>query len=201
MLIAKGAEANLSREKIDEEEILVKDRIKKGYRVPALDENIRMQRTQQEARLIREAARVGVSTPKVLEAKGSVLKIEFIDGKKVKDILSKENCREICGKIGRAVARLHSYDIIHGDLTTSNMILKDNELFFIDFGLGFFSKSIEDKATDLHLFLEALKSTHFDFSEEAFAVFLKEYEKSYDKASSVAERLKQIELRGRYVKR
>jgi len=55
---------------------------------------------------------------------------------------------------------LHDANIIHGDLTTSNMILKDGKLFLIDFGLGFYSDKVEHKAVDLFLLKQALESKH-----------------------------------------
>lgn len=195
-LIQKGAEANLYRKG----KILLKDRIKKGYRVEQLDEKIRRQRTKREAKLLQSASKAGVSVPKILNIEKFKLEIEFIDGKRIKDTLGEKNYKGICKKIGGSVAKLHTYDIIHGDLTTSNMILKGNKIYFIDFGLGFFSKSIEDKATDLHLLEEALTSTHYKIADKAFKVVINSY-KNYEDSKSVLKRLKQIELRGRYVKR
>ena len=144
MLIAKGAEAELKRDG----DTVVKERIKKGYRILELDDKLRKRRTALEARLLREARRAGVLTPQVLEEEKTSLKMEFIDGQKVKDVLDK-NCISISKEVGRNVALLHSYDIIHGDLTTSNMLLKDGKLYLIDFGLGFISKREEDKAVYL----------------------------------------------------
>jgi len=199
--IARGAEAVISKAKEDELEIVVKDRVKKGYRVEQLDAKIRKERTKLEARLLREASRAGVNAPRVVEEKGTVLKIEFVEGRRVKEILRRENIRDICSKIGLSVARLHAAGIVHGDLTTSNMIMKDGELFFIDFGLGFMSSAIEDQATDLHVLDEALRSTHFEIAEDAFDAVLESYAKEYDKAKDVIDRLGKIETRGRYVRR
>jgi len=98
-------------------------------------------------------------------------------------------------EIGRSVRKLHDANIIHGDLTTSNMILKD-KVYFIDFGLGFFSTRIEDKAVDLFLFKKALESKHHEVWEECFKEVLKAYGDQ-----KVMERLKEIEKRGRYRKK
>lgn len=198
MEIARGAEATLSREKIDAEEIVVKDRVAKSYRIPQLDAKIRKERTRLEARLLRESARAGVQTPRVIEESGTTLKIEFVDGQRVKEALSKQNFQNICPKIGEAIARLHSYGIVHGDLTTSNMLLRDGKLVLIDFGLGFFSKHVEDQAVDLHLLHEALRATHFEFAEDAWATVLEAYKKNFEGGTEVISRLEKIEARGRY---
>ena len=72
-----------------------------------------------------------------------------------------EKQKQIMGLIGESVARIHQKDIIHGDLTTSNMIFKNEKVFFIDFGLGYISRKIEDKAVDIHLLKQALEAKHF----------------------------------------
>ena len=217
MQIAKGAEAELNLE----DGVVVKDRIKKGYRLPELDEKLRKRRTSNEAKLLREARRAGVLTPQVLEEDKTTLKLEFIDGKKVKDVLNAKNCKAICEEVGRCVALLQSYDIIHGDLTTSNMIIKiagelDSKvkkkpaisssnssfsIYFIDFGLGSFSKRDEDKAIDLYLLREALESTHFLILEEAWKSVIEAYKSNYQDSNKVIKALSDVEKRGRYKER
>ena len=58
-------------------------------------------------------------------------------------------------KIGRIIGNLHLNEIIHGDLTTSNILIvkEDNDLkiYFIDFGLSIVSNHLEDKAVDLYV--------------------------------------------------
>jgi len=123
-LIARGAEAVLYRE----DGTLVKDRVAKGYRLPELDAKIRRLRTRGEARLLDTAARAGMDVPRVLETSESTLKMDFIDGRRVKDVLNEMGEKErdsVCLLIGEALAKLHSAGICHGDFTTSNMILKD----------------------------------------------------------------------------
>ena len=101
-----------------------------------------------------------------------------------------------CKKIGEMIAKMHDNDIIHGDLTTSNMILKNKEIFFIDFGLSFFSKKIEDKAVDIHLLHRALESKHYKVFDKAFKQILKGYKtvKDYDE---VMERFNVVKSRGK----
>jgi Kae1-associated kinase Bud32 len=108
----------------------------------------------------------------------------------------------VCEKIGESVGKLHNNNIVHGDLTTSNMILsgkgKDKKLFFVDFGLGFYSKRLEDKAVDVHVFKQALEAKHYKKYEEFLKAFLKGYEKTCEDSGKVLEQLKKVEARGRY---
>ncbi len=196
-LLYQGAEAVISKD----ENIVVKNRIKKSYRAEQIDTNLRTRRTRSEARLLREARRAGVMTPQILEEEDFTIKMEFIDGEKVKDILDRNNFREIAKNIGACIAKLHGYNIIHGDLTTSNMILVEGKVYFIDFGLGFFSQRIEDKATDMHLLKEVLVSTHFEIADDAWGLILGSYKSDYDQSDKVIKALSKIEKRGRYVER
>jgi Kae1-associated kinase Bud32 len=196
-IIAQGAEAVL--EKHDGK--LIKNRIKKSYRAPEIDIRLRKQRTKLEAKLLGKAQRLGVSAPHVFEQDDFSITMEFIPGEKVKNILSKKNEKEICKKIGLSVSLLHNAGIIHGDLTTSNMILKQNKLYLIDFGLGFHSSRLEDKATDLHLLQEALESTHFSIVESAWKIILNTYKKNAVDSEQVIKTLNKIQKRGRYKKR
>ena len=110
---------------------------------------------------------------------------------------SKEKQNNVIKEAGKQISLLHKNDIIHGDLTTSNMILsKENKVSIIDFGLGYISKKIEDKAVDLHLIKQALEAKHFKNHEELFKNLIKNY-KSKD-SKKVLERLKAVEKRGRY---
>jgi len=191
-IIARGAEAVL----IEDDSTLIKERIKKGYRIPQIDENLRKMRTKHEANLIIEARRAGVPTPQVFDVDDFSIKMQFIDGKKVKDIL--DEMPELCEEIGKSIAKLHSFNIIHGDLTTSNMILYKDKIFFIDFGLGFHSNKIEDKAVDLYLLHGALTSTHKN--EKLWDLILESYLKNGGD-EKVIKRLSEIEKRGRYRER
>jgi Kae1-associated kinase Bud32 len=130
--------------------------------------------------------------------------MEFIDGIRIKEYFyscSKKDVKEITEKIGEAIGRMHSAGIVHGDLTTSNMILKDGKVFFIDFGLGFFSKRIEDYGTDLKLLKEALQSTHFEILKICWDNILKGYRREYMEAEKVIEKVKEIEARARYAQK
>jgi len=186
-LIAQGAEAKIYQDK----DRIIKHRIKKNYRLAEIDTKLRKLRTRAEARLIARADRAGVNVPQVLEAdeKTAKLEIEHINGVKIRDCLTPELCR----KIATQIKKMHDGDVIHGDLTTSNMILLKEEVYLIDFGLGSVSNKPEDKAVDLHLFKECLKSKHFDIWEACWKNFLEGYT---DKV--ILERLEQVETRGKY---
>ncbi|MAG50631.1 Kae1-associated kinase Bud32, partial [archaeon] len=105
--------------------------------------------------------------------------------------------KKICEKIGKNISILHDNDIVHGDLTTSNMILKKDKVYFIDFGLGFISDKTEDKAVDLHLLKKALMTKHYRIFEKSFENVLKGYKENKD-FKEVLNRLEKVESRGRY---
>ena len=196
-IIARGAEAIL----IKENDFLIKDRIKKGYRLSCLDEKLRKSRTKSEAKLLEKSSNL-IAVPEILESDGKEkIKMQFIEGKRLSDYLDfLTNPEKICEEIGKSIAKLHDADIIHGDLTTSNMILseKDNKVFFIDFGLSFISKRIEDKAVDIHLLKQALEAKHFSKWKKLFNVILKNY--NPENKAKILQQLKKVESRGRYKK-
>jgi TP53 regulating kinase-like protein len=198
-IIGRGAEAIL----IHENNNLIKKRIKKSYRIDILDQKLRKQRTRKESKLLEKAAKL-IPVPKVKKVSDTNMEIdmEFIEGKKLSEHLdSLKNAEEICIEIGKNTAKLHDAGIIHGDLTTSNMILadKDNKVYFIDFGLGFESNKIEDKAVDLHLIKQALEAKHFNHYEQFFKAILEGYKASKHHEATI-NRLKAVEKRGRYKK-
>ncbi|MBS3815743.1 MAG: Kae1-associated serine/threonine protein kinase [Hadesarchaea archaeon] len=212
-IIQQGAEANLILKDFSETldlnekgKVLLKHRIPKSYRVKALDDYLRESRTVLEAKLLSDSKRAEVPTPIVYEIDRKEMKIimEHVDGKRVKTFLnemSKSKRKKLCEKIGEYIAKLHKFGIIHGDLTTSNMIRTEQEkIYFIDFGLGEYDDSIEARGTDLHLLWRTLQSTHHEVSEESFEAILNGYKNEFGKgADEIIQRVKEIKLRGRYV--
>jgi len=200
ILVKKGAEANICIDK--GKKIIVKDRVKKGYRVDELDTKIRKMRTKTEAKLLIMARKAGVLAPKVISSENSKISMEYIPGKRLKDAIDSKNYKCLMESLGHLVAALHANDIIHGDLTTSNFIIEDDgkRIYVVDFGLGCIDKSLEKKAVDLHLFEEAFESTHSEIGSDAVKVMLEAYRKNYADAGDVLERLEIIRKRGRYVK-
>ncbi len=190
--IARGAEAVLYEDK----DRIIKHRSKKKYRIKELDDELRKQRTRREANLL---IKIPIPHPKLIDSDNKEkIVMEKIKGRKLRDILDKKP--ELAKKIGELVAELHNHNIIHGDLTTSNMILNKKEgVMFIDFGLSFYSHKIEDKAVDIHLFKQALNSKHHKVYDKALKEFLKGYKK-INKYKEILNRLKKVEMRGRYRK-
>jgi len=201
-IIKRGAEAILYLQ----DKTLVKERVKKSYRLPQIDIELRSNRTKKEAKLISEARRCGISVPRIIsvDEKNNKIIMDFVDGERLKEYLNEtndENRKIAAENIGISVGLLHQNGIVHGDLTTSNMILKGEKIFFIDFGLGEFSKRIENFATDLSVLKEAFKSTHFKYLNLLWENFIKGYKQTNRNFNKVLETLDNIEKRGRYVKR
>jgi len=192
-LLRKGAEAELYSAEYLGEKALVKRRIAKDYRLPQLDLKIRKERTKLEAGLLNFAKQQGVRTPfiKKIDRKNFEITMEFVEGKRLKDALDSKNAGKYCKKLAEQIALLHNAGIIHGDLTTSNVIVNENSIDFclIDFGLGFYSSKLEDKAVDLLNLKKTFQSTHF-----ALLKHWKAFEKTYSaKAVSGKQVLRQVE--------
>jgi len=186
--IARGAEAVLYEDK----DTIIKHRLKKEYRIKEIDEALRKFRTKREAKLLEK---VPIPAPKLISTDDKeTIVMQKINGEKVRDLLDQKP--DLAKEIGEKLAKLHDADIIHGDLTTSNMIL-DKEIVFIDFGLSFHSRKVEDKAVDIHLFRQALESKHFTVKEKAYKAFLEGYKK-VEHYKEIMKRLEEVELRGRY---
>lgn len=205
--LVKGAEADLYSERWYGQSVVVKERVKKPYRASEIDSRIRRFRTAHEARLIHRAKLAGVATPTILfvDLNNATIIMELIQGSVLKDILPKTSKRErveIFQKIGRSIAHLHKNEIIHGDLTTSNIIISPRKtIYFIDFGLASISPKIEDKAVDLHLIKTVLRGTHHRMAVECFDSLIDGYRDVLGEefTSTVLTRIKAIERRGRYV--
>jgi len=203
-ILQQGAEAVIIRN--DNE--VIKKRIEKSYRIKILDEKIRKLRTRSEGKIMEKAEKI-IPVPKVIkiDEKNKELVLEFINGERISDCLNKfpiKKQEEICERIGENIAKLHSNDIIHGDLTPSNMILfedkekRESKVYFIDFGLGFISSKAEDKAVDLHLLREAIEAGFSKNWETLFHSIKIGYSKDYKDSEKVLERFKVVEKRGRY---
>ncbi len=189
-ILAIGAEAVLYIDK--KENKVIKERKKKKYRIPEIDNKLRSSRTRREAKVLEKLSQLHF-TPNVLFADNeSILEIEYINGKRLSECLEKEAWEHIGEEIGKKIKQIHNQGIIHGDLTTSNLILKNKKVYFIDFGLSFFSQKTEDKAVDLHVLEEALESKHYTISKKMFAAVKNGYDDPI-----VLKRLEEVEARGR----
>jgi TP53 regulating kinase-like protein len=206
-LLKKGAEASLFLDDWHGKKVVIKVRVPKRYRPPALDEQIRIYRTVHEPQLMHEAKAAGVPTPLIymVSVSESSIIMEYVEGQQVKGLLNSLTEQEridLCNEIGASIGRLHCRGLIHGDLTTSNMILSpDGKVFFVDFGLGEKNIELEAKGVDLHLLKRALQSTHYEFWDQCFRSVLNGYAKvvGLELAAKVYEKIMEIERRGRYV--
>jgi TP53 regulating kinase-like protein len=214
LILKKGAEADIYLEDFKkifgfdffDEKVIIKKRVKKSYRIQEIDENIRGFRTIKEAKIINKAKLSGVYSPALyyVDLNDKKIVMEYVRGMRLKEYFSSKGFdRDIALKIGKSVGALHKVGIIHGDLTTSNMILNEGNVYFIDFGLSEESEEIEKQGIDIHLLRQALESTHFDISEDLFKIILEGYSKilGEEKKNELLQRIEQIEKRGRYRKR
>ncbi|KQC05402.1 MAG: serine/threonine protein kinase [Methanoculleus sp. SDB] len=188
--VARGAEAVVTTEGSN----VRKRRISKGYRIPSLDSRIIAERTRWEARLIAAARRAGVPTPVIRDVTHDTIVMEAISGGLLKHVLSRKTA-EMAGKV---VGHLHGAGIVHGDLTTSNIIVRNGECVLIDFGLAYVSPEIEARGVDVHVFFQTLESTSSAF-EELKAAFVEGYKRTFPGADDVLAREREIERRGRYL--
>ena len=189
--IGSGAEATIF---LDDGKV-IKKRLKKNYRIAAIDNSLRKSRTRREAKILEK---IDIPAPNLIsDDREETIEMEYIKGKPGKELLDEKP--KLAEEIGCKVAKMHNAGIIHGDLTTSNMMMRE-EIIFIDFGLSFFSDKIEDKAVDIHLLRQALESKHHTIWKEAYDWFLKGY-KSVNKFESIMKRLEKVESRGRHKKK
>ena len=202
-ILYRGAEAEICLSNYMGFKVVQKKRVRKAYRIKDIDERLISFRTKEEIKLITSARLQGVSVPIIYDAdlEDGKITMEYIEGKRVKDILNElsevERAR-ICEKIGENIAKLHNKDIIHGDLTTSNMMLFDDRIYFIDFGLGEKNDEMESKGVDLHVLMEAIESTHSRHAN-CFDYVLDGYKKELEEdANLVVRKIEEIVKRGRY---
>lgn len=206
-LLYKGAEADVIRGDWQGLDAVFKVRKPLRYRLPVLDDAIRRQRTVHEAEMIHQSKEAGVSSPYLyfLDVPASTLVMEFVKGSRVKDLvgkISKRKLEAIFSKFGGDAARLHSAGIMHGDLTTANVIWRRGNLVFIDFGLSIHTNRLEDHAVDIRLIKETLVGAH----PEVAAVALEALNRGYasvvgpSRSRAVLKQLQSIERRGRYAR-
>jgi len=195
----QGAEAVLKKTSYLGMDSVLKERQQKKYRHAKLDEKIRKERTSLESRLINRAKTAGVRTPAIysIDRKGTAILMEFVEGRRMKEALNRKNHKELLKELGKNIAALHNNSIIHGDLTTSNIILHNKKLVFVDFGLGYNSSKNEDKATDLLVFKKTFNATHFAIAN-GWRELLRAYVANADGGGEIAEKIPEIEAKTRY---
>jgi TP53 regulating kinase-like protein len=208
VLIKQGAEARVFESTFVGRRSVVKERFSKKYRHPILDSKLTLKRMNAEARCTTKARRVGVTTPVLyyVDSVRHTLTFEFVDGPSVKDVflefgssvVVEERLDDIATQIGHAIGKLHDGGLVHGDLTTSNMLIRSgtNQLVLIDFGLSFTSTLPEDKAVDLYVLERALLSMHSSCGNVMDRI-LAAYRKSSKQWCSTMNKLAQVRQRGR----
>ena len=200
-LIKKGAEADIYQIHWQSSKAILKIRKIKNYRNTKLDSKIRKQRTIKESQILNQIKSMGISCPLVyfVNLRKSSITMQEIPGTPVHD-LPNPQIIELSKTIGKMVGLMHKNGIMHGDLTTSNFILYQNQVYVIDFGLSQNTVKPEDHAVDLRLIKEILNSAHAEIVEISWHNFLLGY-KSVVKSHVYAKILKlvsDIESRGRY---
>jgi len=202
-ILYQGAEAKIIKSTYLGYDAVVKKRVHKRYRIKEIDQVLIHSRTKQEAKVMALARSHGASVPFIydVDLKQGAITFEYVKGKRIKDIfdsITSEQRKKICQQIGVQIGLLHNAEIIHGDLTTSNMILSKNNVYFIDFGLSEISTEIESRGVDLHLLMEALESTH-SLHSSFFSYVLNAYTQTYNEnAVLVKQKIDDIVKRGRY---
>lgn len=198
---AMGAEAVIEVTEYLGHDAVVKRRLAKPYRHPDLDAHLRSSRTRNEAKVMHEARCAGVRTPCIydIDLRECSITMERLRGETAKSVLDgcPSRADEVCGMIGRAVSKLHSAGICHGDLTTSNIIMCDDGLCLIDFSLGRTHADMEDIGVDIRLLERAFTSAHTDLTG-SFSVLLDEYYGGIPDPEAVRRKLEDIRNRGRY---
>jgi Kae1-associated kinase Bud32 len=204
ILLKKGSEADLLLIDWYGKRALSKLRTQRFYRNPILDKELRHRRTIHEAEMLSKAKEARIRSPYVyfLDTCRNEIIMEYIEGAILKSVFSVD----LALKLGECIAKLHSKNIIHGDITTSNFILenhsqnKHTELAIIDFGLSFFSQRLEDMASDVRMLKEVLNSVHYEIFDQAFLNFSEEYSSfsPSGRGRKVLRKVDEIQSRGRY---
>jgi TP53 regulating kinase-like protein len=233
-LITQGAEALLYKSTylLPSIPCALKHRPAKPYRHPILDARLTKHRILSEARVLAKCRRDGVPVPAVYaldaELKGGWIAMEWVEGEVVRVALNRwlkrrkvegkslddkegqEKVLRLMRMVGTAVGTMHSVGVVHGDLTTSNLMLRpttqeangsvgdtlDGEIVLIDFGLASQSTQDEDRAVDLYVLERAFGSTH-PGTEELFGEVLTAYGESFKGAKGTLKKLEDVRMRGR----
>ncbi|NP_001018386.2 EKC/KEOPS complex subunit TP53RK [Danio rerio] len=206
-MIKQGAEARVYRSTFLGRSVIIKERFPKLYRHPEVDEKLTRRRTTQEVRSILRCRRAGISAPVVYfvdYATHCIFLQDVVNSVSVRDHIRSQpdGLQTLAERIGEVLAQMHDEDVIHGDLTTSNMLLtsggqqQDFNLVLIDFGLSYISALPEDKGVDLYVLEKAFLSTH-PKTEALFERLLKSYSSASKKSTAVIKKLDEVRLRGR----
>ncbi|XP_017071353.1 EKC/KEOPS complex subunit TP53RK [Drosophila eugracilis] len=213
-ILKQGAEGRLYLGDFKGQACLIKERFVKKYRHPELDTQITRQRMKAEAKASARCLAAGILAPKILNSDLNTHKLymEYFDkAKTAKQFIletvatqgednAKTSLLELCTKIGHIIGRMHSNNIIHGDLTTSNILINPNgchyDVILIDFGLSHYNQATEDKGVDLYVLERALLSTHSE-QPYLFEKILSEYRTNDNDQHAVLSKFEEVRARGR----
>jgi TP53 regulating kinase-like protein len=205
-LITMGAEAYIYKAKFMDIDAIIKWRFPKNYMPKDLDEIIRRNRTELEAKMLWKAHSLGIKAPIPLyiDLDEGILIMTFIQGHNFRDIANIIDVDKLCNivkTVGIYTAKLHLSGVVHGDLTTSNIIVDNDSVYLIDFGLATISKRLEDIAIDVHIFFRSIESAHPTIEEIAKRCFIDGYKQvvGEDRLRVVLKAVENIRLRGRYI--
>jgi len=185
-LVSQGAEGRLWKIPNylpDGQHAVAKERFSKSYRHPVLDERLTKSRCKSEVKCLVKCRRGGVKCPALYGVSLSqsplvcVVYMEFCRGTTVRAYLEQELLHtranngsssspsngaffDLAHSMGKLIGRVHNVGVMHGDLTTSNMMYFEKEITLIDFGLARSSNNPEELAVDLYVLERALVSTH-----------------------------------------
>ncbi|SGZ46966.1 CIC11C00000002201 [Sungouiella intermedia] len=230
-VVSQGAEALVLSTDVHpyipkKSKLVVKFRPSKPYRHPKIDAMITKSRTIGEAKFMAKLARVSIPAPALvlLDAPNGIIWMESIGDELANGTISSlknwlwhleksgEDCisdhvQALLQNTGLVIGKLHMNDMIHGDLTTSNIILQGGQAYLIDFGLSSYSTLAEDKAVDLYVMERAVDSTHSDFAEKYNGWLLDGYKQTLcgeyggkggkKKYADTIKKLEDVRLRGR----
>ncbi len=192
-IMAVGSEATV----YEDDGSVIKQRSPKRYRIKEIDEKLRKSRSRMEFKVMQKCYQGGINVPMPIRYSEKTKRIWMsrLNGKRLSEDFDTNRMYEV----GEMVGKLHKLGIIHGDLTTANIMNDKEKLFLIDFGLSYYSVKDEDRASDIFLFKNALKSKHANKYKDAYLSFLDGYKSIIGKEfKGIDTHLKDIEERRRY---
>ena len=163
IVVHEGAEAIVTAGSWLGKRAVLKYRRPRRYRHPDLDRRLTRQRMAVEAKVLSKLSAVGFPSPSLLlvEPDQSTMLLSRIEGKTLYEVLKTEDYSlDILHSFGGLIRRLHELGISHGDLTTHNVMVSEDDLYLIDFGLSRQSPELEHFGLDLQVLRECLGSSH-----------------------------------------
>ncbi|AFZ79104.1 hypothetical protein BEWA_019490 [Theileria equi strain WA] len=192
-IIAQGAEAVVLTSEYLGKPCVIKRRLPKRFRHKVLDEQLTKNRITAECRSIQKLRKAGVFVPVIYLVNFIKKEIiyEYINGSSILSLLNTDYDENLLSSIGETIAKMHNSNIVHGDLTTKNMMMAESgEICLIDFGLSFSSTLAEDKAVDLYVLERCCTPSQFE-------IMLKGYFSTINNQSAIRGKLEEVRLRGR----